>query len=163
MSARIFGTAYLLVAIAAGIPAFAAPSPLDPAFDAVMQQYLALHGHLTTDHFDDASRKTAAALNQAAVSLQAQAGAASSAAAAIRTIVDRSAELTKASLPLARGVFASLSEGIDTYIKSHYRGSTKYYRFFCDMVKKPWAYSKDKPILNPFYDASMRNCGRLVP
>lgn len=161
MRIRIIAPIVLLLAFVATPGLWAAP--LDTAFDEVMKQYLALHGHLTTDRFDDASRKTAAALNQAGTSLQSQAGATSPAASAIKLIVDRSAELTKAALPQARGLFANLGDGIDTYLKSYYRGTTKYYRFFCDMMKKPWAYSKDKPILNPFYDASMRNCGRLVP
>lgn len=154
--------AFTLVFAMAGMrPVIAAPSPADLAFDEVMKHYLALHGHLTMDHFDDASRKEAAALNVACSQLQQTPGT-TPAAGATQIMVDRSAELTKANLAAARTGFANLGDGIDAYLKGFYHGNVKYYRYFCDMMKKPWAQSVNTKVLNPFYDAPMRSCGRLV-
>ncbi|MBI4868653.1 MAG: DUF3347 domain-containing protein [Candidatus Wallbacteria bacterium] len=141
----------------------APPAPSDLAFDEVMKHYMILHGHLTNDRFDDASRKTAAAMNDACSALARTASTPAAAQAAVKLMTDRSAELTKAGLPAVRKIYANLGDGVDPYIKNFYKGTVKYWRFFCDMQKKPWAQLQMKPLLNPFYDKTMRDCGRLVP
>lgn len=160
MSIRILLVACLLAV--PGVVSFAA-TPADAAFDVVLREYLAVHSHLILDRFDDSSRKSAAALNQASAALMSAQGLNHAAHALVQAMVDRSAELTKAELNAARQIFTKLGDAVDPFLKSYYTGTGKYYRFFCDMLKKPWVQRTDKPVQNPFYDASMRTCGRLVP
>ena len=116
---------------------------------ALIEPYLQVQVALSADQFEGVA-KHGEAIEKAAATLGADAGAIAAAAKKLAAAKDIAA---------ARTAFGEVSVALTEYAEKTKSGLGPEVRVaYCPMVNKPWL-TKDKTIRNPYYGASMLTCG----
>ena len=140
-----------LVIIAAAFIALPSPARAAELPVALVQPYLKAHELLSTDEFKGVA-EAAKGVETAAASLGKDAEAMVTSAkkmGAAKTIAE------------ARSAFGSLSEALEAYAEKTKSTLPKdLHLAYCPMEDKPWM-QKGKEIKNPYYGASMLDCGSI--
>jgi hypothetical protein len=132
-------------------------NPLFGAVDELVEQYFVMHKNLASDSIHGVA---AAAAQIAEISRQAAENEPRN-RAQLLALADTAAKIRAVDVAAARSGFGDLSDSLIDYLNAVGAKTDPPYRFYCSMIEEHWL-QPDKRIRNPYYGASMLECGELV-